>query len=65
MRYIPAYTRQEGGRTFAELVRGEDRFREIRHSNTTHLEMGEEEWAFSRNPLSAKKILLDGRQQAK
>jgi Protein involved in biosynthesis of mitomycin antibiotics/polyketide fumonisin len=27
MRYIPAYTSQEGTRTFAELVRGEDKYR--------------------------------------
>ena len=31
IRYIPAYTRQEGGRTFAELVRGEDQFLSLIH----------------------------------
>ena len=41
MRYIPAYTRQEGGRTFAELVRGKDRFRNFDTPTPPTVEMGE------------------------
>ena len=64
MRYIPAYTRQEGGRTFAELVRGEDRFRNFDTPTPPTFEMGEEEWAIQQESLKRmNSILLDGSVQ--
>ena len=64
MRYIPAYTRQEGGRTFAELVRGEDRFRNFDTPKPPVVEMGEEEWAIQQESLKRlNNILLDGAVQ--
>ena len=61
MRYIPAYTRQEGGRTFAELVRGEDRFRNFDTPTPPAVEMGEKEWAIQQESLKRlNSILLDG-----
>ena len=64
MRYIPAYTRQEGGRTFAELVRGEDRFRNFDTPTPPTVEMGEEEWAIQQESLKRlNSILLDGAVQ--
>ena len=67
MRYIPAYTRQEGGRTFAELVRGEDRFRNFDTPTPPTIEMGEDEWAIQQESLKRlNSILLDGvAQQSK
>ena len=67
MRYIPAYTRQEGGRTFAELVRGEDRFMNFDTPTPPTIEMGEEEWAIQQESLKRlNSILLDGvAQQSK
>ena len=64
IRYIPAYTRQEGGRTFAELVRGEDRFRNFETPTPPVVEMGEEEWAIQQDSLKRlNNILLDGAVQ--
>ena len=64
MRYIPAYTRQEGGRTFAELVRGKDRFRNFDTPTPPTVEMGEEEWAIQQESLKRmNSILLDGSVQ--
>jgi len=64
IRYIPAYTNQEGGRTFAELVRGEDRFRNFDTPTTPTVEMGEEEWAIQQESLKRlNSILLDGAMQ--
>ena len=64
IRYIPAYTRQEGGRTFAELVRGEDRFRNFDTPTPPTVEMGEEEWAIQQESLTRlNSILLDGEVQ--
>ena len=64
MRYIPAYTRQEGGRTFAELVRGEDRFRNFDTPTPPTVEMGEKEWAIQQESLKRlNSILLDGSVQ--
>ena len=64
IRYIPAYTRQEGGRTFAELVRGEDRFRNFDTPTPPAVEMGEEEWAIQQESLKRlNNILLDGAVQ--
>jgi len=64
MRYIPAYTRQEGGRTFAELVRGEDRFSNFDTPTPPTFEMGEEEWAVQQESLKRlNSILLDGSVQ--
>ena len=64
IRYIPAYTRQEGGRTFAELVRGEDRFRNFDTPTPPAVEMGEEEWAIQQESLKRlNSILLDGAVQ--
>ena len=64
IRYIPAYTRQEGGRTFAELVRGEDRFRNFDTPTPPAVEMGEEEWAIQQESLiRLNSILLDGAVQ--
>ena len=64
IRYIPAYTRQEGGRTFAELVRGEDRFRNFDTPTPPAVEMGEEEWAIQQESLKRlNSILLDGTVQ--
>ena len=64
IRYIPAYTRQEGGRTFAELVRGEDRFRNFDTPTPPSVEMGEEEWAIQQESLKRlNSILLDGAVQ--
>jgi len=64
IRYIPAYTSQEGGRTFAELVRGEDRFRNFDTPTPPTVEMGEEEWAIQQESLKRlNSILLDGAMQ--
>ena len=64
MRYIPTYTRQEGGRTFAELVRGEDRFRNFDTPTPPTVEMGEEEWEIQQESLKRlNSILLDGSVQ--
>ena len=64
IRYIPAYTRQEGGRTFAELVRGEDRFRNFDTPTQPVVEMGEEEWAIQQESLKRlNNNLLDGTVQ--
>ena len=64
IRYIPAYTSQEGGRTFAELVRGEDRFRIFDTPTPPTVEMGEEEWAIQQESLKRlNSILLDGAMQ--
>ncbi len=64
IRYLPAYTSQEGGRTFAELVRGEDRFRNFDTPTPPTVEMGEEEWAIQQESLKRlNSILLDGAMQ--
>ena len=64
IRYIPAYTSQEGGRTFAELVRGEDRFSNFDTPTPPTVEMGEEEWAIQQESLKRlNSILLDGAMQ--
>ena len=56
--------RQEGGRTFAELVRGEDRFRNFDTPTPPTVEMGEEEWAIQQESLTRlNSILLDGAVQ--
>ncbi len=64
MRYIPAYTSQEGGRTFAELVRGEDNYRNFDTPRPPVIEMGEEEWAIQQESLKRlNRIALDGAAQ--
>ncbi len=64
MRYIPAYTSQEGTRTFAELVRGEDRYRNFDTPRPPAIEMGEEEWAIQQESLKRlNRIVLDGSTQ--
>ena len=51
MRYIPPHTSQEGGRTFAELVRGEDNYSNFDTPRAPTIEMGEEEWAMQQESL--------------
>ena len=64
MRYVPTYTRQAGGRTYAELVRGEDHFRNFDMPTPPTFEMGEEEWAIQQESLKRlNSILLDGAVQ--
>ncbi len=64
MRYIPAYTSQEKGRTFAELVRGEDSYRNFDTPRPPVIEMGVEEWAIQQESLKRlNRIALDGATQ--
>ena len=64
MRYIPAHTIQEGGRTFAELVRGDDCYSNFDTPRPPAIEMGEEEWAVQQESLKRLNgILLDSASQ--
>ena len=64
MRYIPTHTIQEGGRTFAELVRGEDSYSNFDTPRPPAIEMGEEEWAIQQESLKRLNgILLDSASQ--
>ena len=64
MRYIPAHTIQEGGRTFAELVRGEDCYHNFDTPRPPTFEMGEAEWAIQQESLKRlNRIALNGATQ--
>ena len=59
MRFIPASVSQKGGRTFAELVRGEDRFKNFDAPNPPSVELGKEEWSMHQESLRRlNKIVL-------
>ena len=61
---IPAHTIQEGGRTFAELVRGDDCYSNFDTPRPPAIEMGEEEWAVQQESLKRLNgILLDSASQ--
>ena len=64
MRYIPTYTSQKGGRTFAELVRGEDSYHNFDTPRRPTIEMGKEEWAIQQESLKRlNRIALYGATQ--
>ena len=67
MRYIPTYTCQEGGRTFAELVRGEDHYGNFDRPSPPVVEMGKKEWELQQDSLKRMNSILlkDAAQQSK
>ena len=67
MRFIPDYVCQKGGRTFAELVRGEDHFKNFDTPTPPSVELGEEEWSMHQESLIRlnKIIFQDSDQPSK
>ena len=58
MRFIPTHVQQNGGRTFALLVRGHDEFNHFDRPNLPKTELGVTEWEMHQESLKRMNSVL-------